>query len=237
MNQELLGDSWYQVLKEEVEKPYFQKLREDLRQEYRIAKIYPAPSDIFRAFKLTPFEETRVIIIGQDPYPFGNTADGLAFSTRSNDTPASLRYILREVDRDVVKTTNHAEYKNAFPTNSLEAWAKQGVLLLNSSLTVRAGVPKSHEKLGWQEFINFIISNLWQDTTPKTFVIWGSEARNVFSNGVQGLSDTGHLILDTGHPASGTHGKDKFSGCNHFSKINHYFYRKGLPEINWKLND
>lgn len=233
MNKELLGDSWYQVLKEEMDKPYFQHLKEELRKEYSIAKVYPAPSLIFRAFQLTPFEEVKVILLGQDPYPFGsNTADGLAFSTGNEETPASLRYILREVDRDVIKTTTYEEYKQAFPTNKLDTWAKQGVFLLNTSLTVRAGLPQSHNHLGWDEFIRTVLIKLSLDDRPKVFVGWGSEAQKVLSY----VNTDKHLHLYSGHPASGTHGKDKFSGCNHFSKINYYFYRKGLPEINWKLN-
>lgn len=214
-----------------MEKPYFLKLKEELKLEYGQHAVRPAPADIFRAFQLTPIENVRVLMLGQDPYPYRNEADGLAFSSKLPDTPASLRYILREVDRDVVRSKTNEEYKQAFPTNQLDSWAKQGVFLLNTSLTVRAGEPKSHEHLGWHEFIHAVITKIHQYDSSKIFVGWGSEAQKILS-----FYDTGkYYHLYSGHPASGAHGKDKFSGCNHFSKINYYFYRNNEPEIDWKL--
>jgi uracil-DNA glycosylase len=177
-------------------------------------------------------------MIGQDPYPFGYHADGLAFSSSQEDTPASLRFILREVDRDVIKTTNQEEYKQAFPTNKLDSWAKQGVLLLNPSLTVQAGQPGSHDWIGWHQFTGKILQLILKKSTPVVFTAWGKAAETAFQTACLKVDEPGfdHPVFLSGHPASGAHGKDKFSGCNHFSKINYYFYRKGLPEINWKLN-
>jgi len=229
---------WWPLLEQEVNQPQFQQIKEKLKQEYSSAKVYPAPNDIFRAFQLTPFERTRVVMLGQDPYPYGGGhADGLAFSSKLEETPASLRIILREVDRDVVKTNNYEEYKAAFPTNKLDKWANQGVLLLNTCLTVRAGEPNSHKELGWQQFIEYVLDLLWDSSEPRIFVLWGTQAQQVMAPVVKKKPEQyHHVIFESGHPASGTHGKDKFSGCNHFSKINYYFYRNGLPEIDWKLN-
>lgn len=205
------------------------QLKETLREEYNNYSIRPQPLEIFRAFQVTPFEKVRVVIIGQDPYPHGNHSDGMAFSSKLPETPASLRYILREVDRDIVKTKTYKEYKEAFPTNSLLFWAEQGVLLLNTVLTVKSGLPGSHNGIGWQEFTFKVLSLLNEDPNPKVFVGWGAEAAKV----LQGIDK--HLVLLSGHPATASHGRDQFSGCNHFSKINHYFYKNNLPEINWKL--
>lgn len=214
----------------------FQQLKSELKNEYAKYPVRPAPADIFKAFKLCAFEDTRVVVIGQDPYPFGNHADGLAFSSKEVDTPASLRYILREVDRDITRTTSYQEYKQAFPTNRLDSWAKQGILLLNTSLTVRAGEPNSHKELGWTPFIEFVLTSLWNLDRSLVFVVWGEQAKKALLPVVKANPKQVHYILESGHPASGSHGKDKFSGCNHFSKINNYFYRGQLPEIDWKLN-
>lgn len=237
MNQNLLGPSWYPRLKEEIEKPYFQELTKTLRQEYSQHKIYPKPDEIFKALQLAPFESVKVVMISQDPYPFGQ-ADGLAFSTTWEDTPFSLRMIFRELDRDVIRTKDYREYKNAFPTNSLINWAKEGVLLLNRVLTVRAEHTNSHKELGWQQFTNRVIRMLAEDKSPKAFVLWGAEARKGFIEAIQGVVvDTDHLVLESGHPASGSHGKDKYSGNGHFSKINHWLKKQSVTPIRWDLTN
>lgn len=235
MNKEMMGESWFNQLQQELEQPYFQNIKEQLRNEYSTYKIYPKPIEIFKAFQLTPFEKTRVVILGQDPYPFGNHAHGLAFSSQQQDTPASLKVILREVDRDIVKTKTLEEFKKAFPTNDLTNWAKQGVLLLNTSLTVRAGEPLSHNHIEWNKFVTKVLQLLWLDKSPKVFVLWGKEAQNTLKNVITDETNH-HKILTAGHPATASKGKDKFSGCNHFSKINYWFWRQNLPEINWTTN-
>jgi uracil-DNA glycosylase len=226
-----------------VQKPYFLGLREQLRQEYNTYKIYPKPEEIFKAFQLTPFEKVRVVILGQDPFPFGDSkgkphAHGLAFSSPSTETPASLRWILREVDRDVVKTKSYEEFRGAFPNNDLTPWANQGVLLLNTSLTVRAGVLNSHKGM-WEDFIVKVLHNLWGKKEGIVFLLWGSEAKAALEKAIT-ISDSGrdnlHKILQAGHPATASKGKDLFSGNGHFSKTNYYFWRQGLTEIDWKLN-
>lgn len=239
MNQQLLGDQWYPLLKDEIEKEYFKKLKDSLRQEYTTNKCYPSPTDIFKVFQLCPLEKVRVVMLSQDPYP-SQHAHGLAFSSMQHDTPYSLQIILREVDRDIVRTENYKEFKEAFPTNNLTKWVQQGVFLLNVNLTVRAGIPMSHNNLGWQEFTTRVLELLIADKNPKVFVTLGAEANKTFISIVTRTvvdESNNHYILEVGHPASGAHGKDKFSGCRIFSKINLYFLKNSLPLINWKLNE
>lgn len=221
-----------------MEKEYCLQLKEKLVKEYREHKVYPKPLDIFRAFELTPFEQVKVVILGQDPYPFGEHADGLAFSSKLPETPASLRVILKEVDRDVVRTKDHKEFEKAFPTNDLTSWAKQGVLLLNTSLTVRAGEVNSHRGM-WDQFIEKVIYLLWEQPRPKVFMLWGAEARETFNRGHNptqiGVEPGRHKALGAGHPATASKGRDLFSGSNHFSRANHYLEKQGIEPIEWRL--
>lgn len=239
MTEQLLGSVWWEVLEEEFKQPYFLELKSKLKDEYTQYKCYPPPNKIFRAFQLTDPATIKVILCLQDPYPFGDSqgnshADGLALSSPSNETPASLRYILREVDRDVVKTTNYQEFKEAFPTNDLSSWAKQGVLLLNPTLTVRAGEVGSHSKIGWDKFTTTVLRILTNDNQFKVFCLLGKSAREA----TKGINfQPNHKVLETGHPATAAHGKDLFSGCGIFSKTNYYFWRNGIEEINWKTNE
>lgn len=237
MNKEMLGESWYPVMLPELQKDYFETLKEELRKEYFEYKVCPEPQNIFKAFQLTPFENVKVVMVGQDPYPYNDDANGLAFSSNNTITPFSLRVIFRELDRDVLKTQTFTEYRKLIPNNDLTPWAKQGVFLINTVLTVRGGQANSHSKLGWQEFTHKVINNLWMNPAPKVFMAWGSEAQNVFKDLVEDESSgDSHLLLETGHPASGAHGKDKFSGCNHFSKANHWLQKHGIEPIEWSLN-
>lgn len=233
MNQKLLFD-WYPLLKEEMEKDYFLKLKEQLTTEYKTTRVYPQPQNIFKVFQLCKFEDIRVIILASDPYPAGNHAHGIALSSLQKDTPYSLQMILREVDRDVVKTKDYSEFKEAFPNNDLTPWVKQGVFLLNTVLTVRANEVGSHGHLGWQQFTGKVLEMLWLDTKPKVFVILGKEAKDSLNKVTKG--EKNHYIIEAGHPASGAHGRDKFSGVQFASKINRYFKLNNLPEINWCLN-
>lgn len=235
MNRQLLSDSWFDLLKEEMEREYFLKLKEQLVTEYKNTRIYPAPQDIFKVFQLCKFEDVRVVIIASDPYPSGEHACGIALSTYQKDTPYSLQMILREVDRDIVRTKDYKEFKEAFPNNDLTPWVKQGVFLLNTVLTVRAGEVGSHGHLGWQQFTSKVLQMLWSDGKPKVFVVLGADARKSLLFITKG--EKTHLVIEGGHPASGAHGRDKFSGVGFPSKINRYFKLKDLPEINWKLND
>lgn len=183
--------------------------------------------------------------MGQDPYPFPDSkknphAHGLAFSSVSIETPASLRTILREVDRDVVKTDTKKQFNEAFVNNDLSLWAKQGVLLLNTALTVRAGDPGSHKEL-WQGLMKDVLKLLYESEERKVFVLWGKEARDifwtVFSDDPDRLRPMRHSILIAGHPATASKGRDLFSGCNHFSKINLQLERWGDKPIKWTLTN
>jgi uracil-DNA glycosylase len=198
-------------------------------------KVFPRPTDIFTAFKLTPPSSVKVVILSQDPYPFGNHAHGLAFSSLQRETPASLRVIFREVDREIFKTYTHEEFKRIFPVNNLTAWAKQGVFLLNTTLTVRAEVPNSHNHLGWDKFTRKVLELLAADPRFKVFLVWGKDAGNQLV-GLENACDN-HKILTTGHPASGSHGKDLFSGCGHFFMTNYLLKKNNLEPINWSLNE
>jgi uracil-DNA glycosylase len=238
MTVELMGPKWFQLLQEEFKQDYFLSLKAELGKEYKTVKVYPAPKNIFRAFQLTDPETVKVIILLQDPYPFTDSegrphADGLALSSPSAETPASLRTVLREVDRDVIKTNTLKEFRECFPANNLMPWASQGVLLLNTALTVRAGVTNSHQGIGWNIFIKNVLQHIANDDKHKVFCLWGGNAKNLAK---EITFSENHKILEAGHPATASHGKDLYSGCNHFSKINYYFWRNEIQEINWKLN-
>lgn len=236
MKKELVSQEWFSVLEEDFNQPYFKDLLKDLSKEYGLFKVYPSPKDVFRLLKETDPSKVRVVIIGQDPYPFGDHADGLAFSSKQQETPASLRTILREVDRDVIRTENYREFKQIFPTNDLSSWLSQGVFPINMNLTVRAGTPGSHNNLGWERFTGKIIEYLWKQQSPKkVFIAWGEEAKKGLYSNIEDSSN--HHVLTAGHPATASHGKDLFSGCSHFSKVNHYFYKIKEEPINWKLSD
>jgi len=231
-----LNEAWFQLLKDEFEKPYFVNLKAELIKEYSTYKVYPKPDEVFKAFKLTKPDSIKVVILGLDPYPFGQ-GDGVAFSSYQDETPFSLQMILRELDRDLIKTTNLEQFKQLFPNNSLKPWCDEGVLLLNSCLTVRAGVVKSHHHLGWQKFISRVIFEMWKDDKPKVFVPMGNDAIETLYEGLKLSNEYDkHKIIETGHPAAAAHGKDTFSGCNMFSKIEAYLKSKNVTPIEWKLN-
>lgn len=236
MNQGLLGEKWFNLLKDEIEKPYFQELKEQLKVLYKTEKVYPSPSNIFRAYQVTDPDSIRVVIIGQDAYPFGE-ADGLAFSTYLSETPFSLRMIFRELDRDLFHTKNKEEFKTIFPTNNLENWSKKGIFLLNSCLTVKAGEPSSHSKLGWQPFIYRTVELLYSQNKPVIFVCFGTEAKKIVEECRVNNSNV-QPVFYFGHPATASKGKGKdiFSGCSFGSKVNHWLWRNGLEEIYWGLD-
>lgn len=173
-------------------------------------------------------------MIGQDPYAYGE-AHGLAFSTLDQNTPYSLRMILRELDRDVIQTSNLQEFKEAFPSNNLSKWGEKGILLLNRVLTVRAGLSNSHKTLGWQEFTDAVLEKLWNSENPIVFMAWGTEAQAAMKQLEMKEPVGPKLVLTAGHPASGSHGKDKFSGNSHFSKANQWLANHGVAPIDWKL--
>lgn len=219
-----LEPSWHELLKDQFDAPYFKKINATLLEEKIDSPIYPPSSRVFAALDLCPVIQTKVIIIGQDPYHNPGQAHGLSFSVPLTvKPPPSLVNIFKELHDDLgVAIPKHG---------NLENWAKQGVLLLNASLTVRAHQAGSHSKIGWQQFTNTIIERLSAKKENLVFLLWGSHA-------IQKKSliaiDREHLILEAPHPSplSAYRG---FLGCKHFSRTNAFLKSKGIAEIDWSL--
>lgn len=214
--------SWKTRLKEEFEKDYFVNLTQFIKQEYSSKTIYPPGGLIFNAFNLCSFDKVKVVIIGQDPYHGPGQAHGLCFSVREGvDYPPSLKNIFKEIGSDLSISN--------FRNGNLERWAKQGVLLLNATLTVRAHEAGSHQKKGWEEFTDKAISIINRDTNHIVFFLWGAYAQKKG----EAIDRARHLVLESVHPSplSASRG---FFGNKHFSKCNEYLTANGLEPINWK---
>lgn len=216
--------TWSEVLSPVKNSEYFRDLRMKMNDEYQNHLCFPPKNKIFRAIELTPFDQIKVVILGQDPYINPNEANGLAFSV-SNEVrrPPSLRNIFQELSSDLgIKREN----------NELDSWAEQGILLLNSTLTVRAGQSNSHHFLQWHRFTDFIIQNISERKENIVFLLWG-----LFAQGKEKLIDSQkHFILKSSHPSPLSVYKNApipFSGSQPFSKTNFYLKQKGLSEINW----
>lgn len=219
----IIEPSWGEVLKEEFQSPYFYQLKTFLVEEKKQYTVYPKGSDIFNAFKFTPFNDVRVVLIGQDPYHEENQAHGLSFSVREGvPFPPSLRNIFKELHDDV---------GCPIPVNgNLEKWARQGVLLLNATLTVRAHQAGSHQKHGWEQFTDAAIRNLSEKRSGLVFILWGS-----YAQAKQALIDTQkHHVLKAVHP-SPLSAHRGFFGCKHFSRTNEILISQGQPAIDWSL--
>lgn len=216
-----IGNDWDDILKDEWEKPYYITLRQFLKKEYSTQRIYPDMHDIFNALKYTSFENTKVVIIGQDPYHGYGQAHGLCFSVKKGVVPPpSLKNIFKELNSDVGKE---------IPSRGeLTDWAKQGVLLLNAVLTVREGQPTSHAKMGWETFTDRVISELNKKEAPVVFLLWGAYAQRK----AEIITNPLHKKLMSVHPSplSASRG---FFGCKHFSKTNQLLQNAGLEPINW----
>lgn len=216
-----IEESWKRVLAPEFEKPYFQELVRQLHEEKRAGRvIYPPGPLIFNAFNLTPFDKVKVVIIGQDPYHGPGQAEGLSFSVPHGiPLPPSLVNIYKEIENDL-GVQLHKD-------GSLRGWAEQGVFLLNAVLTVRAGQPTSHSRIGWAEFTDAVIRTLSDRREGLVFLLWGNFAR---SKGT--LIDTSrHSVLEAPHPSPLARGA--FFGCRHFSKANQILAAQGLSPIDW----
>ena len=218
-----IGNDWDEILKDEWQKPYYQKLREFLKKEYSTQTVYPEMNDIFNALRYTSFSDCRVVIIGQDPYHEPNQAHGLCFSVkRGVDIPPSLKNIYKEIESDLgIKPANHG---------FLEDWAKQGVLMLNNVLTVRRAQANSHKGMGWEQFTDRVIAELNKKQTPVVFLLWGANARkkcDVITNPI-------HKKLIAPHP-SPLSAYNGFFGCRHFSKCNQLLKDAGLTPIDWEI--
>lgn len=220
-----LQGQWLEALKPEFKKPYYKELFEKVGQEYQQRKIFPAPDDIFNAFHFTPLDEVKVVILGQDPYHNDVQAHGLCFSVKPEvEVPPSLVNIYQEL---------HEDCGCEIPNNGyLEKWAKQGVLMLNTVLTVRAHQANSHRGMGWEEFTDAAIRVLNEQDRPIVFLLWGRPAQMKKSM----LNNPKHLILEAPHPSplSAYRG---FFGCRHFSKTNEFLKSHGLEPIDWQIEN
>ena len=213
--------SWYNVLREEFEKEYFSKLKEFLIQEKKAYKIFPPGKDIFNAFNHTPFDKVKVVIIGQDPYHGDGQANGLCFSVNPGiKIPPSLKNIFKEIENDTGKPT---------PTSGdLSNWSKQGVLMLNATLTVRRKSPGSHQGKGWEIFTDECIRKISLKKEGVVFLLWGSFAQKKVD-----LIDTNkHHILTATHPSPFSAHRG-FLGCKHFSKTNALLEQQNKTKISW----
>ena len=216
-----IEESWKRALAPEFEKPYFQALAAQLHQEKREGRtIYPPGPLIFNAFNLTPFDKVKVVIIGQDPYHGPGQAEGLSFSVPHGvPLPPSLVNIYKEIESDL-GVQLHKD-------GSLRGWAEQGVFLLNAVLTVRAGQPTSHSRIGWAEFTDAVIRTLSQERRGLVFLLWGNFARSK-----KELIDTSrHTVLEAAHPSPLARGA--FFGCRHFSRANQVLVSQGETPIDW----
>ena len=216
-----IGNDWDEILKEEFSKDYYLSLREFLKAEYFSKKIYPNMNDIFNALKYTSLKDTRVVILGQDPYHGEGQAHGLCFSVKQGVAPPpSLKNIFKELAD---------EYGMPTPkTGELTGWARQGVLLLNTTLTVREGMPQSHKGRGWEILTDKIISAVSESSEPCVFILWGGNARAKKSL----IDKSRHLVLECAHP-SPLSAYNGFFGCGHFKAANDFLERSGRGAVDW----
>ncbi len=218
-----IGNDWDEILKEELNKEYYQNMRKFLINEYRTKTIYPKPEEIFTAFRLTSYKECKIVLLGQDPYHGVNQAHGLAFSVKKGiRLPPSLKNMYKEIS---------AEYGYEMSRNGyLVPWAEQGVLLLNTALTVIAENANSHSKIGWEIFTDNVIEYLNMREEPIIFILCGNNARSKKT-----LIDTArHYILEGVHPSPLSANRG-FFGCGHFKKANEILKELGKDEIDWKM--
>ena len=216
--------SWKEALKAEFSKPYFQQIILHIKTEKAQGKIiYPPGSLFFNAFNTTPFNNVKVVILGQDPYHGPGQAHGLCFSVQNGiQPPPSLVNIYKELQEDTgMSTPDHG---------NLTKWAEQGVFLLNTSLTVRAGEPMSHSKIGWANFTDAVIKKISAEKLHVVFILWGKFAQEKKIL----IDETKHCILKSAHP-SPLSAHAGFFGCRHFSKTNEYLMSKGIDPVNWSL--
>lgn len=219
----IIGNSWDELLKNEFEKIYYKDLRKMLIEEYNTQQIFPKPEDIYNAFKITPYEKVKCVILGQDPYHNINQAEGLSFSVKvGQKIPPSLVNIYKELNSDMgYEIPNHG---------SLIRWAENGVLLLNTTLTVRAHKPMSHSKIGWEFLTDEVIRILNDKDEPIVFILWGRHAQSKEKL----ITNNNHLIIKAPHPSplSASRG---FFGSKPFSKTNKFLKDKGIEEIDWRV--
>lgn len=223
----MIEKSWFEVLKDEIQKPYIQSLKGFLDKEWSSGvTIFPPKELIFNAFRNTPFESVKVVIVGQDPYHGMHQAHGLCFSVQKGiPVPPSLKNIYKEMEQDLgIPPASHG---------CLESWAKQGVLMLNATLTVRAGQPKSHYGQGWEMFTDAVIQKLCDREDPIVFILWGRSAKEKCEN-ILNIRRHPHAVLTAAHPSPFS--ATQFFGCRHFSQTNAALEKWGKSPIDWKVD-
>lgn len=220
---EIFKNDWQKLLNLEMEKPYYTNMRELLIKEYNEQKIYPKMEDIFNAFHYTSFKDVKVLLLGQDPYHGENQAHGLAFSVKDGVAiPPSLRNIFKELKSDLDIDTPKS--------GNLKRWTQEGVMLLNTTLTVRAGQPMSHSKIGWEIFTDRVIELLNEREQPVVFILWGAHARSKKSF----ITNNRHFIIESPHPSPFSANRG-FLGSRPFSRTNNFLKNIGEEEIDWNL--
>jgi uracil-DNA glycosylase len=219
----LTDESWSKILENEFQKPYFNSLEQKLDQAYNTKTVYPPKELIFSAFNLISFEKVKVVILGQDPYHGANQAHGLCFSVQPEvKNPPSLKNIYKEIESDLnIKMPSHGY---------LKAWAEQGVLMLNSILTVEEGKPMSHKNFGWEQFTDHVIDLINEKNKNVVFMLWGSPAHLKAKN----VDSKKHLVLKSVHPSPLSSYRG-FFGCKHFSQCNSFLLSKGIKPIEWQI--
>ena len=216
-----LGNDWDILLGDEFGSDYYLKLREFLKAEYSTHKIYPPMNDIYNALRYTTYTDARVVILGQDPYHGPGQAHGLCFSVKAGvPQPPSLKNIFKELKDEIGMEIP--------VSGELTGWAKQGVLLLNTTLTVREGLPQSHKGRGWEILTDKIIEYMNEKSTPVVFMLWGGNARAKRSL----ITNPNHLVLECAHP-SPLSAYNGFFGCGHFKRANEFLSKNGLVPIDW----
>lgn len=220
-----IGNEWDELLKGEFEKEYYQNLRNFLAKEYATQVIYPNMYDIFNALKYTSYSDVKAVILGQDPYHQPGQAHGLCFSVKKGTAqPPSLRNIFKELESDLgIKPPSHGE---------LVSWAENGVLMLNTVLTVRQSSPNSHKDKGWEIFTDKVIELLNKRDKPMVFILWGANARSK----KRLITNPSHLILESAHP-SPLSAYNGFFGNRHFSKTNDFLEAHGIEPIDWSISE
>lgn len=221
MAQVKIHPSWYAILKEEFEKPYFETLTQFVKEEYAKNPVYPEGKNIFRAFELCPFDEVKVVILGQDPYHGKGQANGLCFSVNDGVAlPPSLQNMYKEIAADLGTPQ--------LSKGSLDNWARQGVLLLNATLTVRANQAGSHQKKGWEQFTDAVVAAISHHKKNVVFILWGRYAQEKGKI----IDRARHAALTAAHPSPFS-AYSGFFGCKHFSKANEYLIEHGVKPIAW----
>ncbi|MEC7877647.1 MAG: uracil-DNA glycosylase [Bacteroidota bacterium] len=216
-----IEESWHKELKEIFSESFFCKLTKKVKQEYSISTVYPKGSKIFKAFNLCSFKNLKVVILGQDPYHGKNQANGLCFSVNENVIfPPSLKNIFKELKN------NYPDY--SYKNGDLSHWSRQGVLLLNSILTVRKGIPSSHKELGWEKFTDLVIEIISKRKDKVVFILWGSFAKSK----IKLIDNEKHLVLTSTHPSPFS-AHNGFFNQKHFLKTNNFLEINGLDKIIW----